>query len=251
MLQHVESSVKIYQSKDYKKFVAINGNRKLNDKKIKKIIADIDAGIDVLKYYPIQVFERGNTLEVDDGQHRLKISRLLLRPVYYIIMEEERSLPDIAKINSNVEKWKTSDFINCYIEQGNKNYEVLRKFMAEYKFSVTVSTKLLSTGNPGTESGFRDAHAFQRGQFKVEHYDKAVEIAETCRLFSEYKVWRERGFIIAIYRIKEAGRVSISDLLEKVNKHSDMLQKQSGFKDYIFNLENIFNRGRQIRVTLY
>lgn len=250
-LQHTLSTVMVFQSDDYGRFKMLLGNRELNETKIKRIIKDIQEGIDVLKYYPITVAEKKGRLEILDGQHRYYISKKLKRPVHYILMKEERELPDIAKINSNTERWKTKDFINCYIQQGNKNYELLQQFMDTYPFTVTISVKLLTHGHPGTESGLGDSQEFQRGKFKVNFWDKAIEFANLVKLFEEFPVWRERGFIIALYRINEAKKVDVKEILDKCKKHPDMLKKQAGFKEYIFNLESIYNKGRQIRVVIY
>jgi hypothetical protein len=251
-MQHTESNLKVHFSSEYGKFKFIVGNRQLNDGKIKRIIKDIEDGIDVLRYYPIQVVEKKERLEILDGQHRFYIAKKLKRPVHYIIMSESRELPDIAKINSNTEKWKTKDFINCYIEQGNTNYSKLQDFMDTYGFSATVSIKMLSQGTPGTEAGLSDGtYDFQRGAFEVLHESKAIEIANEVKRFSSFKFYKDRGFIIAIYRIKEAGKITIDELLSKYEKYPDMLQKQSGFKDYLFCLENIYNRGKQLRQVIY
>ena len=251
-LHHTLSQVMVFQSTDYANFKMINGNRQLNESKIKRIIRDIHEGIDVLKYYPITVVEKGERLEIIDGQHRFYIARKLKLPVHYIVMQKQMELPDIAKVNSNTEKWKTKDFINCYIQQGNDNYQKLQEFMDLYHFSATVSIKLLSTGSPGTEAGLLGmSDHFERGLFEVKHWDEAIIIAEQVKRFEAFKYWRDRGFIIAIARIMASAKITIDELHEKWLKYPDMLQKQSGFKDFLFCLENIYNRGKQIRTVIY
>lgn len=128
MMQHTEATIQIYFTKDYARFNMINGNRQLNDAKIKKIITEINGGNDMLRYYPIQVRQNKERLDILDGQHRFWISKKLARGVFYILVQEEKSMPDIAKINSNVEKWKNEDFINCYVQHGNSNYQIIREF---------------------------------------------------------------------------------------------------------------------------
>jgi hypothetical protein len=250
-IQHKPSPIMVYMSSDYGLFKMINGNRELNELKIKRIIRDIDAGIDVLQYYPIQVSEKGKRLEIVDGQHRFYISKKLKRPVYYILLQNALELPDIAKVNSNTEKWKTRDFINCYMQQGNKNYEQLQEFIDRYGISATVSIKMLQDGNPGTEAGLANVHDFQRGLFKVNKWNEAVALAETCKAFNSFPFWKDRGFIIAIYRIIQAKKIDVGELRKKHEKYPDMLKKQSGFKDYLFCLKNIYNRGKQLREVIY
>lgn len=249
-IHHTMSQTMVFQSKEYGLFKMLDGNRQLNETKIKRIIRDINHGIDVLKYYPITVVEKEGRLEIHDGQHRFYISRKLNKPVHYIVMQEERRLSDIAKINSNVEKWTIKDYINCYIQLNNKNYEVLRSFIDTYRLSPTVSIKLLSTGSPGTESGF-DNQEFQRGHFEAKFHKEAIELAETCKRFEAFPYWSDRGFVIAIHRIITSEKISIDELHEKFMKNQDMLKKQSSFKEYLFALEIIMNKGKQIRISIY
>jgi hypothetical protein len=249
-IHHTPSQTMVFQSNEYALFKMLDGNRQLNEQKIKRIIRDINHGIDVLKYYPITVVEKNGRLEIHDGQHRFYISKKLKKPVHYIVMKEERELSDIAKINSNVEKWTVKDYINCYVQLGNKNYDLLQKFIDEYGFSPTISIKLLSTGSPGTESGLGN-NDFHRGSFEAKCYDQAVEFAETCKKFSAFPYYKDRGFAIAIHRILQAEKISIDELHEKFEKNQDMLKKQSGFKEYLFVLEMIMNKGKQIRISIY
>ena len=76
-MTHNESSIKIYHSKDYSLFRMINGNRQLDERKIKRIIKDISDGLDVLRYCPILVKVNGDQLDIIDGQHRYYVSRKL------------------------------------------------------------------------------------------------------------------------------------------------------------------------------
>lgn len=91
----------------------INGNWPKRQKNQQDHWRDIEWH-DMLRYYPGQVKENNQRLEIMDGQHSFWISRKLGRPVYYILVTEEKSMQEIAKINSNVEKWKGEDFSNCY-----------------------------------------------------------------------------------------------------------------------------------------
>lgn len=246
------SGVIVHETSDYSKFKFLNGNRVISERKITKIIKDIKAGNDMLRYYPIQVQSSGDTLNILDGQHRFYICKKLKRPVFYIIVLEEISMPDIAKINSNVEKWKTTDFLNCYIQHGNENYKILQKFLSEYQISLTVSLQMLALGNPGLDSG---SHAnlnddFRNGIFEIKTYEAAEELAENCRSFAQFSHYHSRSFVIAIYRIKRAGLIALPDLLEAYRKRPDMLTQQASFKAYINTLEQILNVGKKQRIVI-
>lgn len=250
-MTHEASDVTIFKTKDYSRFCMISGNRGLNDVKIRKIIKEIESGNDMLRYYPIQVKTIGNRLEILDGQHRYFISSKLLRPVYYIIVTEQKTMSEIAKINSNVEKWTQQNFINCYINNNNPHYIKLQSFLDAYKINVGTSLKLLSTGKPGKEGGndiLKDK--FEKGLFEVEHYEEAVAVVENCKRFQAFNGWRDRAFIIAIHRIIEAGKISLDDLQPVFNKYPDMLQKHQSVKDYIYNLEQILNKNKTHRIII-
>lgn len=76
-MNHVESSIKIYFTREYSLFNMLQGNRELNNAKIKRIKFDIMGGLDVLRYCPILVIENKQTgrLDIIDGQHRFWVAK--------------------------------------------------------------------------------------------------------------------------------------------------------------------------------
>lgn len=253
MLKHQTSTIAVFVTDQYKNFSMITGNREINIQKANRIIKEIEAGNDMLQYYPIQVRVVKEKLEILDGQHRFFICKKLKRPVHYILISEDKTMADIARVNSNVEKWHNKNFINCYILVGNKNYRQVQKFIELYGFTVGISLCLLTNGTPGTESGSGTRELFQffqEGKFEVKAWDAAVAFAETCKQFSAFRNWRSRAFIIAIYKIQHAGMVGIDKVLEAFNKHPDMLTEQANKKEYILLLEKIMNVGKSKRIVI-
>lgn len=252
MLKHIPSAqIDICFSRDYKMFKFLPGNRPLNDLKIKKIIAEIDNGNDMLMYYPIQVKEDKDTLWILDGQHRFYISKFYQRSIFYIIVKENKSMVEIAKVNSNVEKWKMNDFLNCYKNLGNENYVLIDKFITTYPFGFSSALELMNTGNPGAEGYTRDLNDdFKNGVFQVKKYDEAVELAEKARLFSDSVLWKSRSFLIAIYRIWKAGKITIEELHEAYQKYPDALTRQANYKGYVVAFESIINKKKHNRVVI-
>lgn len=248
---HEPSEVIIYSTLDYSRFSMINGNRGLNQRKIARIIKDIESGNDMLKYKPIEVKFNGKHLDILEGQNRFFIDQKLGRPVYYVLIEEEKNMAEIARINSNVEKWKLQDFINCYISQGKSDYQRLQEFLNTYKFNIGTSLLLLNTGHPGSEGSHRPlSEKFELGTFSVLHWDEAVAVAEMCKQFDTFKFWTDRAFIIAIYRINKAGLVPINEVAQAYTKNADKLVKQLSQKAYIYNLEQIVNLNKQKRIVI-
>lgn len=248
-MNHIEASLQIFFTTDYARFKMIEGNRQLNEAKIKKIINAIEDGNDMLRYYPIQVIEKKNRLEILDGQHRFYICRKLQVPVFYIMVKEDKKMTEIARVNSAVEKWKNSDFINCYVQQGNKQYETLQNFMDTYGFNVGVSVKLLSKAAPDS-SGESGKESFEHGLFEVKHLEAAEELAKLCHSFTGFQFIKDRGFIAAIHRVKAAKLVSIDELIAAHKKYPELLMKHSTAKEYIYNLEQLYNHRKQKRTVI-
>lgn len=249
-MQHTESSQKIHFSAEYGRFKMMNGNRQLNEGKIKKIIREISDGNDMLKYYPIQVRENEGRLDILDGQHRFFITKHFKRPVFYILVKEVKSMIDIAKVNSNVEKWKNSDFLNCYIEFGNENYKQMQDFLDKYELNYTLAIRLLSTGTPSDGGDDSNSDAFRNGNFEVRYMKEAVEIMDYCKMFSAFKGHKQRAFVVAIYKILNAELYSIKYLAADFAKYPDQLTEQPNYKSYITALELLANVRKHKRVII-
>lgn len=251
-MDHQQSDIKIYITKDYDRFRMINGNRALNQRKIDRILKDIKGGNNMLRYKPIEVRQYENFLEILDGQHRMFVSKKLGQPVHYIIVEENKSMAEIATINSNVDKWKYDDYINCYINQGNDHYVKLQEFLNLYGISIGTTLKMLSKKGivqvGGTDPELLEK--FFKGLFKIVYWDESVEIAERAKLFSSFKSWNSRYFIDAINRIHKAKLVELEVVLEAFKRNPDKMLNQSSTKQYIYNLEQIVNIGKQKRIVI-
>lgn len=250
-MKHTEASTLIFFTNEHARFKMLDGNRQLNNGKINRIIREINEGNDMLRYYPIQCKENKDRLEILDGQHRFFICRKLNRPVFYILVKEDKSMADIAKVNSNVEKWKNSDFIYCYVQQGNEHYKNLQDFVEKYGINIGTSIKLLRYGFPGNEgSSDISKDEFVQGLFTCNFLNEAIQLAEDCKKFQPFDCWKDRGFVIAIYKIKKAGLVSLDELIASCKKYPELMAKQLSYKEYIYMLEQVYNSRKQKRVVI-
>lgn len=251
-MKHNPSKITVYVTNDYSVFERIKGNRKTNKVKQENIISDIKSGNDILDESPILVKENKTKLKVLDGQNRLEICETLKRPVHYIVKKEEMSLYNLAKVNSNVEKWKGEDFINCYREAGNEHYIQLDKFYIKYHFGIGVCLSLLTHGTHKADGSNESLMAqFQQGLFEVKKYKEACQFAEICKGFSDFAGWTGRGFVIAISKILEADKCDFDVLMKKFKYNPKRLTQQSNWKGYLNNLEEIYNIDNSKRRVIY
>lgn len=240
-----ESKDKIHFTTDYGMFRNITGNRELNESKIKRIVKDINNGLNMLSYCPIIVDGEFNVI---DGQHRLYIAKKLRKPVYFIV-SRNISLHEIASINSNTERWKGKDFIHCYASQGNEHYIKLQDFIDKYGFPITTAITLLSSAE--VAQGGRKKDGFERGQFKIEHHELAESIAERVMLFKEFPKYKSRPFIEAITKLSQSPTCDFEHLLKKFNEDPKELKPQDSTKGYMQALENVYNIKAKSRKAIY
>lgn len=250
-IQHNESAVKVYFTRDYGLFKTMEGNRQLNEGKIRRIKNDIDNGLDVLKYCPVICHEKDGRLEIIDGQHRFYVAKQMNSNVWYILAQQ-MSLQEIAKMNSNTEKWKPDDFINCYAVQGNSHYITLQEYKDKTALPLSVCMRLLTVGLNILDTGVgRDKERFQGGQFEVKTLDEANKVADIIDEFMPFGQRRSRPFVTAVCKIMAAGLVDVADVVAAFKKRPEDLKPQEGWKGYISNLEQIVNAGKHKRVVIW
>lgn len=249
---HIESTTKVYVTRDYGIFSILQGNRSLNKSKIKRIVEEIGAGTNLLKLCPIIVSEEGNKLKVIDGQHRLEVAKQIKSNVWYVICDP-LTLYQIAKVNSNTEKWTGKDFINCYAQTGNPSYVKLKEFATVYGFPLSVNLALLQNGTMKNDTGGSKSaqKAFETGAFKVRKEDEAIAIAQQVERFKDFHGYRSRNFVVAICKILDAQKISIDEVVNAFEKNKDQLFIQGNWKNYLVNLETIVNIGKGKRRVIY
>jgi len=245
---HITSDIKVYVTRDYAIFKKTTGNRMLNKSKIRKIVYDIEHGLNRLADYPMSVDQEMHVL---DGQHRLEAAIQTKENIYYIIARP-MEMHQVARVNSNTERWKSGDFINCYISQGSNDYKVLDAFMRKYGFPFSVCLNLLSGWKvTGGKSELKDK--FERGLFQTSETRviAATQLADLVSQFSDFSGYKGGQFISAIQAIKDKKLVDWDILLQKFKKKPDALKPNCNKKQYIQDLELIYNLGAHKRTVIY
>lgn len=248
-LEAVKTKVPFIYTEDnfYRKFRIIRGNRDISKVKIKKIKKSYENGTNLFPYCPILVNEE---FQIIDGQHRYMVCKELRLPIYYIVIPS-MELKNIAEINSNTDKWKVSDFLKCYIEQGNTNYQELLLFKDKYSLVIGVAASLLMDGT-SREGTSGVIEKFRNGEFKVAHRKKAEEL---MKLVSDYEdvcdLLNDRSFIRAIEMLSKSEAYNHAEVVEKLKKSKAKIEKQKNYKQYIIHIENLFNSGKSKRYIIY
>jgi len=238
--------MEIQQTTDYSLFKPINGNRRVNLSKVAKISEDVIAGFNMLPYCPVIVSKSSTGFSVIDGQHRLEVSRNTNNPVYYVICDD-LSLRQIAQLNSRGQKWSVNDFLNCYCNLEITPYLQLREISSEFRFPVSTCASLLMFDNvKGTAK-----EEFENGLFEINFLEETKEVFSlTNEIFSMYRFSKDRYLVGAMRKIIEAGKCDFEVLKTKINSAPNVMDRQGDVKNYIYNIERVYNHKNQNRQVI-
>ena len=125
----------VYETRDYKMFKKLLGNRDVTEQRIQKIKQSIENVGYVLN--PCVINGKN---EVIDGQGRIAALEALGMPVHYVI-DKNAGLEQCVQLNINGTPWKTIDYVKSYVQQGKSSYINLLALMEEFpEFSSPIIT---------------------------------------------------------------------------------------------------------------
>jgi hypothetical protein len=175
--QRTKSDCIIYKTKKYNIFKKQKGNRQVKPNDFQSLHNKVEAR-DMLKYFPVLVNDK---YEIIDGQHRVEVAEALGLTVFYMIVPDA-DLVTTKDINVTGKKWTREDFLNSYIELGNKHYIEIDKFLksCDNRYSIATAVYLFTGRNDNNAS-----KKFIEGEFVItkENRKIAFEIHEIINMF--------------------------------------------------------------------
>lgn len=249
MANQIEKKTKIEMTYNYKQFKFIKGNRPLVTSKVTKLVKSYNGGLNLFPYCPILI---NNDFYVIDGQHRLEACKRLNISVYYIVIPEV-TLQQIAELNATATRWKVSDFFNCFIQTGNQDYVTLQTFKDRFGLSINTALQLLMVGSC-KEGGGHCGEAFRLGQFKINHLERANKIMKHVFDYREVaspEALSDRNFIIAIQVLLSSPLYKHKEMIQRLTAKKLNIVKKYNYKEYIYHMEELFNRNNSKRYFIY
>lgn len=241
--------MKVEITHDYKKFRFIKGNRPVVKNKIKKLVDSYKSGLNLFPFCPILV---NKDHYVIDGQHRLTACKELSIPIHFTIVPNF-DLKQIARINEASNKWSMKDFFNCYIETGKQDYKALFFFKDKHSLNTSLAAQLLMNGTP-EDGGGKIGDIFRNGEFKVVKLKEAEALMSKVNEYEdvcEDSIRTSRTFIRAVYLLLKSESYNHSEIIAKLKKNNSEIQKRGGYKDYIYHIEELFNKNNSRRYIIY
>ena len=158
--------INVLETTDYGKFKRLEGNRKVGESRVAKIIDSIKKiGPQPM---PVLVNEK---YEVIDGQGRLAAFSRLKLPIYYIV-KPGLGINDCITMNINQTPWRLMDYIECFAEQGNQSYIYLLDLVDKYpRANLNVLFTALFKTSKATPRPIKSGNLF----ISEEKYKSAIE----------------------------------------------------------------------------
>lgn len=231
--------IKVKSTTDYSRFKFIRGNRPI-DKRVRKMIRAIKRK-NMLADYPILTKPNGDGRnEIFDGQTRFEAAKQLKLPVFYI-ESPHIEIGDVPEANCVQSPWRPKDYLHSFSERGNKNYQALRSFVAEFGLPITTSAMLLS--GKRSESGSTTlGQDFRKGKFHVATEDHARRVAAFIVALKQYIPFAtDRCMALALAKVMEVQDFEPSRFLTKIKTNQGQLAKCANHEQYIRAIEDVYN----------
>jgi hypothetical protein len=230
------SASKIESTTNYSRFKFMDGNRPVDSGRVRKLMRSIKRK-NMLQQFPVVCQKNGNGLYIMDGQHRYTAARELKVPIFFVEAKNV-TIEDVAATNSAQKGWKPSDFVSSFAAQGNKEYAVLRDFIAEHGFPVSTAAALLA-GKISNDGG---GCCVQLGTFKVLELAMANRVAGAVKACAHYfKFAKDRSFVLAIARLLAVKGFTITRFVQKLEQQATRMVKCANWMQYAELIEEIYN----------
>lgn len=228
----------ILKTSNFELFKTIKGNRPINLNHVTKLIHDIEQR-NLLADNPIKI---NKDMEIVDGQHRYEAAKALNTPIYYIMMEDGGDLSDVQRLNRNTKVWSSVDYMESYIELGNKEYIALREFADEYRISVSIALRIMTGITIDTRVVLNE---FREGKFYVKDINAANDLASLVveiRKNTPDNCWAHLACVKALATVIK--KTNPRYLVEALTKYQMIITRRISVNDYLMEFENIINTGR-------
>jgi hypothetical protein len=224
----------IYSTTDYDQFTLFPGNRAVDPKHVRKLVALISAE-NLLRDTPILVTVE---LAVLDGQHRLSAASELNIPIFYRIstLAEQH----ITTLNTAQKSWQGVDFLRRWTELGKPAYQALTEFMQRHPSISFSNAKTMVAGSADPA-----ADEFRHGHYKVGDIGKADAVAcliERIKTEAAFKYATDSRFVAAIfYCVTELEGFESKVFMRKLLNNPTVLMRCATHEQYMKMLSGIYN----------
>jgi len=198
--------------------------------------------------YPIDVVKKHGKLVIQAGHHRFHAARQEGIPVKYV---ESREEIQPVEMETTSLQWSLEDYLATHILQGNPQYVYLRKYHESTGIALSMCIALLS-GRGAEGRSKKIAADFKAGKFEIMNLRFANIVASLVDAAKDggFKYAPNWIFVDAIAHIVLFGQHDLMRLETKLRKFAHIIERRSNLKDYLIEIEKVFNRGTRHKVSV-
>lgn len=213
-------------------------NRDLRPGKLAKLKASM-AARGFIPGLPIYCERRGKKLVVKSGHHRLHVAMELGLPVYYIVSNDGAPIQELEDCAST---WNLTDHIKAYAKQGVEPYcevvDYCDRTGVGFKLAASMFWgELSSTGN--------SAEVIKKGTFYIRDRRQPLLVERLINVMAEVRIdfACHAAMVHALSRLVLTPEFDAERLIQKIRRKSELLKKRSSFREYLVDLEQVYNFG--------
>ena len=238
---------KVYETKDYNKFVLYDWNREITKSTLNKIHKS------VMEYgWRVEPIIVNEELGIIDGQHRYTYAKEHDLPVYYIIIKG-LTKDDCQMMNSARTSWKQADFIKFYAIQGNSNYSnlmILDSTYTDFNLGVILyATSNKKVGGSSAQIIINGNYICSKEQFyeEVEKLDNLNNIQQYIKQIKGRKTQLCQAIMFCL-RLEKTDK---DRLAQKIAENCNNINPPVDFETALQELERIYNYKLQKQNQIY
>ena len=222
----------IHVTRDYGMFKTVKGNRAIDQSHVKRLIREMKK-----KDLELPIFINEND-EVVDGQHTLEARKQLNKPIRYIRGKFESEF-DVAVMNANRKNWPMTAYLNFHIENGKKDYQIVKAMTKQYSLPLECALYILAGGY----SMWRETRDdFKSGKFKITHLQRCNDIGSSLMyLKNNFNINLTRGFITAYAVVSEHPKFKWERFKNALKTKSALLLRGTNTEDFVRVFDKIYN----------
>ena len=222
----------IHITRDYSMFRSVKGNRAIDKGHVQRLMRGMRK-----KDLDLPIFINEND-EVVDGQHTLQARKELGKPVRYIRGKFENEF-DVAIMNANRKNWPMTAYLNFHIENGKKEYQIVKAMTKQYSMPLECAIFLLAGGYSMWRETRND---FKQGKFKIKSLQRCNEIGASLMFMkNNFNIRLTRSFITAYAVVSEHPKFKWERFKTALKSKSALLLRGTNTEDFVRVFDKIYN----------
>ena len=146
---------------------------------------------------------------------------------------------DVAIMNANRKNWPMTAYLNFHIENGKKEYQIVKAMTKQYSMPLECAIFLLAGGYSMWRETRND---FKQGKFKIKSLQRCNEIGASLMFMkNNFNIRLTRSFITAYAVVSEHPKFKWERFKTALKSKSALLLRGTNTEDFVRVFDKIYN----------